>query len=291
MKRCIIIFFASMLIFSTLAGCSSSQDSKTMAIYGDSIIAMEQANSYAFTMDIKQKMYLTSDEFSDVIEMQMNMEGRTIENPLSIEMALGMELGDALVPELSDLKNNKLLYYLVDDKLYMKNPLLGEVWLVEPIANLGNLGFELNPSYLVQSFNDGKELATVVEEDRYYVLTIDISEEEQIRSIFSDIIIDMVENIGANLADASEDIFQSLNINQLSLKLWVDKETNYQERIELDIKIEIDYDGHIMAVEQNIAAHYSQFGQFAAIEIPENVLSSAVSFDEFLMNSIPVTSY
>jgi len=283
-----ILLSLSLLFFITAIGCAPKK-SEVEQIYEQSLSAMAKANSYDFTMDTKQSISLPVEGGSnEQISMQMVMNGSIMEQPLSMVMDVNVNLEDVMVPELADLQDASMQYFLVNNQLYMKNPLLGDIWLKEPIKNMDDLGAQLDPAYIAQNFNNGLENANVIEHGNTYVLVIE-GTNDALKESFNEMISNIITEAGTEFySEDQAGIMANTQINKLNMKLWIDKETYYQKRIDLELELEIVKDDQSMTIEQIIVGDYSNFGAIDEIVLPSDIQDNAVTIDEYIERSLPI---
>jgi len=284
----ITIVSLSLLVILTFIGCAPKK-SEVEQIYEQSLSAMAQANSYDFAMDIKQNISLpVEDGSNEQLSMQMVMNGSIMEQPFSMVMGVIVDIEDVVAPELADMQGSSMQYFLVNNQLYMKNSLLGDIWLRESIENMGDLGAQLDPAYVAENFSKGLERAEVIEHGNMYVLVIEETN-DALKESFNEMISNIVTQAGTALySEDPADILANTQINKLNMKLWIDKENYYQKRIDLELELEIVKDGRSIMMEQIMLSNYSNFGNVDEIVLPADVQENAVTIDEFAERSLPI---
>lgn len=283
MKKIALVILTCILLIGMTVGCNTVSPAKD--IYSKSVNAMKDANSYNFEIALKQEIEFHLQEQLEQMQMNMMVHGRMIENPLTMDISLTINLGEGISPELKEFNQATIQYFLKDQHIYMKNPMLGDLWLKEPLNSVGDLSYELDPKYMIENFSYGVDYAELSEQGQSYVLTIDGKKSERVTAMFSDLLATILENAG--VSDGLNGLNASgtrAEFNQIKLELWISKDTNLQEKMLMEVEIAVYEGQEYFVIHQALDISFSLFGQIPSIEIPTEVLEQSMTLQELLNN-------
>ncbi|OEH86497.1 hypothetical protein BHU72_12850 [Desulfuribacillus stibiiarsenatis] len=268
------------LVASFIVGCGGAKTSANVEdIYQSSVDAMAKANSYSFQMEVDQTLDIPDEQEMHTVESNLVMNGKMVENPLAMEMVISMNMNDSLMEELDEFENLDLKYFIKDQVVYMQNPMFGDLWVKEAMTELADFGFAFEPSALSTYFGHGLKQAKVTEEDRYYVLSIDGTNEQVKKSM--EMLLDAIINNSAvsSLAEEGAVKTEDFLIEKLSFTIWIDKQTRYQEKIEMDLGLSVTAEGQTLKIQQIMNASFHDFAKHKEILIPAEVVEKAIDIE------------
>lgn len=281
MKKSLLVILSCLLLIGVTSACNSI--SPSMDIYNKSVKAMKDANSYNFEIALKQEILFDLQEQQEKMQMNMMVHGSMIEDPLTMGMSISLDLGEGISPELKEFNQATIQYFVKDQHIYMKNPMLGDLWLKEPLDSVGELSFELDPKYMIENFGLGADYAEITEQGQYYILTIDGKKNNRVEAIFSDLLSAILQNAGvSDEINGSNASSTKAEFNHITLELWISKDTNLQEKMLMEVEIKINDGLDSFAITQSLEIKFSEIGRIPSIDIPSDVLAQAITLQELL---------
>ncbi len=237
-------------------------------VLAKSIEATSEANSFVFEMDIIQEIKIPG---HDDMERETNASGTLIEEPMTSEIDMEIDLVGFKVP---------LKSYLADNIHYVSIPLLGEV-IEEDMNKDGFL------THLYDYHFGCINTLAVVDPDNvimkkkgdYYLLTY-----KDITGALADLIKEqakgvldagLLENLG--IEDHSGDI----KISALEYSMSIDRNSFLPSENTLAFEMTIEVSDGTMNIEQVADISYMEFGIFESITVPDELTDETVPFEEF----------
>lgn len=230
--------------------------------------ASEKIESIQADMSIKQNM------ISEAIGIDMNTDISVvlemIKEPLSIHqlMEVGIDEGD--------IETMQTEVYMTDDGLFMKEP-MSEGWISLPTDMFddvsASMGVGNDPSLDLSSLKEFIDDFTFEQNDEHYILTLNGSGEK-----FKALMLDELESTGitAGMGEDESEVLENMIIHQLDYELFIDKKTFDTTAFNLSMDMEIGEVGEEIRIAQDIIAKMSRINDIQNIEIPQEVLDSAV---------------
>lgn len=289
----VILFIGALLI----TGCTSEGEALDAAnIYSKSLEAVQEANSYAFEIDMTQIMHfsepipLAEGITADKMETQSKMTGRATENPLVLEMLIEIYMPAlAEIPEAVEFAEMELEMYMAEDQVYMYTPMFGG-WIRQDLSEYGlgmdqleGLGQAANdPMYLLNLLGkEGAEKALLETDNVNYIIIFEDDDGtlmenmlEEIRGVYSN---DMFD---PSMQVEIEEALENMEFCKLNYEIWIDKETFLPTKSHIGYILTMTIEGETTVTEQTIKAKYKDYGTFESIKIPEEVRSSALTMEE-----------
>ncbi|MET3507804.1 copper amine oxidase N-terminal domain-containing protein [Halalkalibacter oceani] len=242
----------------------------TAAFLQELIAAGQQLTSYSAEVDIEQAMSMADEN----IEMDMRMQMDMVTDPLSFYQHMTMEmeeLGESVSSEAYFTEDGFYSYDSMfdqwikyDEDMYESMIGLSETQL-DPVAQ-----FELMEAYI--------EDLKVYEQEDTYEMHFNVSGEGFQELL--ELILNMSE-LGLD-EELLEDLNLAIHIDEMSIVTTLDKETLFplSEQMESDLTITVE--GEEIAIRQKADSTYSNFNSLSEINIPQEVIDSAITFDEYL---------
>lgn len=244
--------------------------SDTEAFLKDLIEANQDLTSYSGDFFIEQSMNMMGEE----MEMDMNMQMDVVMDPLGLYQYMTMtmaEIDEEFISESYVTEDGFFVYdsafdqwIQYDDSMYTDLLGMSETQM-DPTAQ-----FELMQSYM--------EDLKVYEQEDTYELHFELSGEG-----FQDLL-DFILNapdLGLE-EEALEDFNVDFDINSMSIVTVLDKETLFPLSEKMDSDMTISVDGEEMNLVQHVQSSYSNHNEVEDIVIPQEVIDSAISFEEYL---------
>lgn len=230
--------------------------------------ASEKTESMQADMSIKQNM--TSEAIGIDMNTDISVVLEMIKEPLSMHqlMEVGIDEGD--------IETMQTEVYLTDEGLFMKEP-MSEGWMSLPIDLFedisASMGVGDDPSLDLSSLKEFIDDFTFEQNDEHYILTLNGSGEK-----FKALMLDELESTGitAGMGEDESEILENMIIHQLDYELFIDKKTFDTTAFNLSMDMEIGEEGEEIRIAQDIVAVMSRINDIQNIEVPKEVLDSAV---------------
>jgi hypothetical protein len=243
------LILAAILIVLTFPGCDEkAADDGTGAsqftqqelqdVLADSIIAVENADTYRFTLDINMDIEVTG--VSDAGKMEISMRADGVANITDDEMQTDLDMYMELdIPGMDGgSQDMSAEVYMLNDWLYIKAKMtdVDEQWVKTPATEdiMGAYSMNMVDQQItpLESMTDIKFIKyESLDGSQCYVLEI-IPDTESMKELLNDL------QLTAETTDWSElmaDMFR-----ELSYKVWVDKDTKQMKKLRMTMNIEMD---------------------------------------------------
>ncbi|KYG33721.1 DUF6612 family protein [Alkalihalobacillus trypoxylicola] len=238
--------------------------------------AMNEVNSFSSEMTIDQVMDLGQDipdletsEITTSIEMKMDV----ILEPFGMYQLIDMDMG---IPELGGPM--QMESYFTEDGMYVYEPTM-DMWakypasMTEEILALSEM--DVSPEEqveLLQSFSDD---VSVEEDGDVYVLTVSGSDDNLMELIES-----MMSMTDAGEMADMQMMMEMMDISEIDYVLTINKETYYQESIDMNMTMTMEAEGETATITQKMVGTFYGYNELDSIEIPEDVIENAHELTE-----------
>lgn len=224
-------------------------------------------NSYSMELLMDQKM-----EFAgETMDLSMKMNADMIMEPLQMYTEMVMELfGEEMI----------IKEYLTEKGYYSFDPTIG-VWVKYPDEMLNSL-LELsnvqssNPLAQYELLVNHVEELVAVEGKDHYIVKMKINNEGFMKMMSE--VFGMLQGITGE-ADI-EEIFNSITIDEFEFVTFYDKTTFFPVQVNGTTAMTIEVEGETMTMVQSLEGNYSNFNNVKPITIPQEVIDSAVNFED-----------
>ncbi len=262
-NKTIIIFSLILCPFLLLAGCEEELSNEE--IYANMIEAVDEANSYRFTMSIDQTMNMPD---MPLININMLSSGEAIDDPLAVYMEMSMTSEDMTMEMTS---------YMVDDLMYMYISELGWVFMdmseeLDLVDNMMATEYidildNLEPDQINFSLSDGS-----------YILELDDAD-----GTFMD---QMMEDY---MAQGGMDMFgmddlamfmSNFEFSNIWYKLTLDAKTFLPSSVEMSMTTDLTMMGESVSMEQVSVIRMTDYNKISSIVVPQEVIDQATSIEE-----------
>ncbi|AXF56217.1 DUF6612 family protein [Salicibibacter kimchii] len=238
-------------------------------VLSQSMEAMDQLNNYSAEMDMNQSITVDGEE----MPMDMTMSMDVVLDPMSFSQTM-------VTPNPMTEEDMEIEQYMDEDgTIYMLDPEIDE-WIMMDGSALGmeNIeDLEISPQEqleMMQAYTS--ELSLEEEEDRY-ALTIEGSGDElmEITREFA-----TMQQGDPQMQAEMEQVLGQMEINALDYVIYIDKETFYQEEMEMNMDLEMEQEGQTMEMSQEMQGTFSDFDEIGEIEIPQEAIDNAIDIEE-----------
>ncbi len=289
----IILLAVTCLLFS---GCNKNDLTKGMSakeIILASNEAMQDVKTYEIDMEMTMKMPITEDNPVGTIEMKGS--GLISVDPILASFDYDMEMGDTKMPM-------KMYLTVEDDSLteYISTPEAEDQWMKVTIPFDEEMKKMMDPKTSLAISEKFIKEATIVGNE-----TIDESD-----TVIIEVTADgeaLKDIMGAySLGQASADLFDQMfaAMDGISYKAWVNKETLYMTKFEMDLgsmlkgivaglpaeeqaELNAEEQAMLEGIEAFMTMHYSGMNDDFEIVIPEDVINNAMDLSGMLSSQFP----
>lgn len=255
-------FGVAIALMSILAACNGEgATSLTDAeqVLTQSLEAMESIESYSMSMESDQTMTIND---SETVKMKMNIDADMTLEPLAFYQKMYMETDDEMLGSFDTEM------YLVNEKIHLFDPEMNE-WMELPVEfseQIGGLSeMQMSPEQqllLLRNFIDEIQLS---EKGNEYVLNLSGEGTE---------FIELVQDFGGAGIDDFEvmvEMFSQLDLNKVEYEIFIDKETLYQTKLNMNVDITMGMDGETVRSVQSMKATINGYNEVGEIVLPEGL--------------------
>lgn len=296
--RILLITVLIIVMVAVIAGCNNDSGIDPAELYEKSVKAVEEANSYEFEMNVNQIMIfpeeipLGNGEVTDRMETQAKGTGKALIDPLEMEMVMEMNIpAMAGMPEAEGLGEMEIKLYMVDDMVYMTDPMFGD-WIMIDMNAMG-MGMEQlegldkssnDPLYFLEMLGEeGAANASIESDAQHYIMSITDEEGTLIKNIMDEVVNQLFGDIpDPAMQDELSEIFEGMDISEIEYKVWVDKETYLTTKTYMAFSMSMTIEGETLMMEQEAESVYANYGTIDSINIPDEVKESAVNMEDTL---------
>ncbi|WP_078579322.1 DUF6612 family protein [Salipaludibacillus agaradhaerens] len=275
MKKSLLTSLSAVTLLSLAAcGDTTSDDGLSVEeILSKSISTMEELDSYTLSMEMAQTLEgeneegeLESMSFDTTSDVSLTLE------PMTMEIVTRMDMGELGLGE--DTNMEFLSYFTEEDGFYIEDPTLGGwVKMGDDFSDdlMAISEMQTSPEDQLKSFEDNITNLSVETTDTSYIISLDGDDLDM--NDFLDQIGDLgFDDMGLGMEELNE---MDMDIENISYKITVDKETFYQTEANIDMTYNMTMMGETISTSQQIHMVLSDFNNIDPIQIPEDVLEEA----------------
>ncbi|QQK81377.1 hypothetical protein HUG20_16655 [Salicibibacter cibi] len=248
-------------------GDATEEELSAEEVLSQSIEAMDQLNSYSSEMDINQSINVDGEE----MPMDMTMSMDVVLDPMAFSQT--MTTPDPVTEEDMEIEQ----YMDEDGTIYMLEPEDDE-WIMMDGGSMGMediQDLEMSPQEQLEMLQEFSSELTVEEEEDHYALTIEGSGDELI-----ELSREFATMQGDPQMEAEMDqVLGQMEINALDYVMHIDKETFYQDELEMNMEMEMEEEGQTMELSQEMQGTFSDFDEIDEIEIPQEAIDDAIDLE------------
>ncbi|QQK81392.1 hypothetical protein HUG20_16740 [Salicibibacter cibi] len=234
-------------------------------VLSESMEAMDEINSYSGEMDIDQTISVDGEE----MPMDMTMSIDAVLDPMSFSQT--MVTPDPMTGEEMEIEQ----YMDAEGTIYMLDPEMDE-WIMMDSSDLGleNIeDLEMSPQEQLEMMKAFASDLDVEEEEDRYALNVEGSGDE-----FMELIQEFAAIGDPQMQEEMDQV--EMDINALDYVMYIDKETFYQDEIEMNMEMEMEEGGQSMEMSQEMQGTFSDFDEIDDIDIPEEAIDEAIDIED-----------
>lgn len=272
MKKLFYVTTTAATIF-TLAACSDAQTAQQ--IFDETMERQKELTSASADMDVQQTMKISMD--GETGEIVTSTKG-TVDMVLSpLAMAMDANVSTELMGEPMELPVK--MYINEAQGLYMQDP-TSSTWMKLPNEQLDTLlastDVEVNQTAQLEQLQEFVEDFTMEETDASYVLTLNLDDEK-----FNSLVKEQAAGaLGDSGTEADNAALESIQISDGLYKLTIDKKTYDLTNIVMDFFMTMAVEGETMEMDTNSNITYTEFNHLQSIDIPQDIIDSAVDMTD-----------
>ncbi|KAB8129189.1 copper amine oxidase N-terminal domain-containing protein [Gracilibacillus oryzae] len=231
----------------------------------------------SFSADMKLDQTMTM--FGEEISMNMDIQMDSVLDPFGTHQALTLsmkELGEDLSLETYMTEDGYYEYDSTTDQwITYGEELTGDLSELSDLSN-----YQLDPAAQLELMERFYEDVKVVENEDTYELYISVSG-DGFKDLLNEILSMPELGLGQELEGMEEALEQlNIQINKLEIVTVYDKETLYPVSDKMETDMVISMEGEEISIVQNMENTYSNVNAIDEITIPQEVIDSAVPFEE-----------
>lgn len=238
-------------------------------VYTQAVEASQQVESLRAKSHTEQQMKMQPDGME--IDMTVDSEMEMTYEPLAFhqkgETSIVSEDIDNTNPMLTEM-------YMTEEGLYMHETSV-DMWLKMPEEMQENMQSmagqqSADPARQLDELGDFEEDFVLEETDEAYILTLDASGEE-----FQELTDEQLEKTLGQMEIEAPLAPEDLEVHAVNYVITLNKETYLADRMEVDMELDVDVRGEMMAIKSQMQVDYSDYNAIDPIEIPSEVLEQA----------------
>ncbi|WP_341959774.1 hypothetical protein NM897_08560 [Planococcus maritimus] len=238
-------------------------------VYTQAVEASQQVESLRAKSHTEQQMKMQPDgmEIDMTVDSKMEMTYEPLAFHQKGETSIVSEDIDNTNPMLTEM-------YMTEEGLYMHETSV-DMWLKMPEEMQENMQSmagqqSADPARQLDVLGDFEEDFVLEETDEAYILTLDASGEE-----FQELTDEQLEKTLGQMEIEAPLAPEDLEVHAVNYVITLNKETYLADRMEVDMELDVDVRGEMMAIESQMQVDYSDYNAIDPIEIPPEVLEQA----------------
>ena len=255
-----------MLTFGLVACSESAED-----IYTKALEAAEKMESADMSMNLNQELSM-GDEGKIVIAS--DMEGSMIIDPVAMHQkgTMSMSMGGEEAPVDMDTE-----IYFVENEMYIFESMTGQ-WVkadssLLPIDTL--TANQPDVSEQLKMMEEYIEDFDFEEKDNEFVYKL-TADGEGFKKLTEEMLDEYLpKDLTSEMGDLTE-VMEDMEIKTLYIEMYIDNETYDLKKYNLDMELSMTVEGETIDIVQNIKTEYNNINSIDKIEVPQEVLESAV---------------
>lgn len=238
-------------------------------VLNKSVEASESLKSFSMSMEMAQEMASDLEEDTIKIESSVNMDIVTEPMAYYQNMSMTMEGSEEAVEMES--------YFSTKDGLFLYDA-AGQTWMKFPSEMSDQLiqlsDQQTNPAEELKKLQEFVDDFKFEQDDANFILSLNASG-EKFNSFIKEI---ALQGLPPELA-ANTELMENMVINELQYTFVLDKTTFYPTKLDIKMNMDMTTDGQTINIIQNMNGEYTKYNELTEINIPEDVLKTAVEME------------
>lgn len=251
MRKWILLLILSCFIIG-LTACGSEVTEETIQdVINNTIEASKNIKSIHLSMEIDE---ISTPSVGEAVKTNIIIEMDFLTDPIFIYQLI----------ELTNI-SYRMEMYLTEESYYTKDTISNK-WVKASKEQyseaLEDSKQQTDTGLMLEKLRKYVDELTLIEKSNFYILSFTASGEK-----YKDLLTD---TISTTLPDdiSLEEVLEMLSINYT---LYIEKETYYPKKFNIDTDIEIDVDGYKVNTVQTIEGNYFRINEVDAIAIPDEI--------------------
>ena len=231
--------------------------------------AMENLESFSSTSDLHQ---VISDDVSGEMEIHTEIEQDVILDPFKLRQIVTTSL-----PEGGE---ETLTSYWTEDGYFQEDHEGGWLKISDGSEDLDQMAH--HPSHQLDEMEGLSGDLNLSEEGNYYVVTYNGDGDELAN------LMNQAMNDGMNDEDKEmmEEMMADTEVNDFSYEIFIDMDTYYLSKMNLELDMEIHVEGETTSMEQMLEMSFYNFDSVEDFDIPQEVIEEAKDIEEVIDEAI-----
>lgn len=279
MKKWKMLLVATTMTFA-LAACNDTAtpankevkettDMTLEEVYNKSLAVSEELSSVSAKVNLHQKMNIPSEEAN--VELKADMDMDVVIEPMQMYQkgTTSMKTEDGSMDESMETE-----MYFNGTEFYMYEG-TGKQWMKLPTDALGDVMAQTssaNPASSLAELEDYIKDFKFEQDDKNYILTLDASGDK-----FNELVQAQIDETLQSMAQAGEDVQLDVKINSISYLIHIDKESFQTTKVDVTVDMDMEAEGESINMNQDMKTDFSNFNGVEKIEIPQEVIDSAIT--------------
>ncbi|RIW30722.1 hypothetical protein D3H55_16465 [Bacillus salacetis] len=229
-------------------------------------------------LDMESKQMITNDgneegsmDMSTASSSDLVMDPMTMHQTSTVNMAMEEMEG-------TELPLAEVEMYLTEQEIYMKDNMQNQ-WTILPnemadMMKQSALQESALPENQLKQLEPYLDQFTFKQDDDHFILQLSLEGDQA-----NDILKEGMGMMNEELQSTVEGVMENMSIENMELKMWIDKESFHTVKMEVQQKLEMNQNGESVKMDQTMKSDFSKFNEIDAIEVPAEVKESAVEMD------------
>lgn len=249
-------------------------------VYSKALKATKDLESVEASIKVKQTVSSVKDD-TVLSETDSDSDVQMTMDPIAVHVkAKTSENYDDITGDLPETDREM---YMVDNGIYTYNDYSGNDgdWLKEENASVDvaeeRIDQQPDPRDQLKIFQDYVDYLSFDQNADAYILKLDMKEnDEEFNDFVKEMIEDnMSEEFLGQMGEVGQEALENMDINNMSLKVSVDKETFDIKTYDANMDMTMESNGEKNNIVQTMTSNYSNYNNVDPIEVPEDVKDKA----------------
>ena len=246
-------------------------------VYENALKASEEMKSSEATVKMDQKITVPSQEVE--MNTNTNMEMEMTLDPLAMHQKGTMTMSAAGGEEMSMEID---VYMTEDGTMYMRDP-QGEQWIkmTGAVPGLDQLTQQQpDPSEQLEQLQEYAEDMKFEQNENEYILKLTADGEKFNELIKQTLQEQLPPEALEQMGEEEQKALENMNINEMQYEMFVDKETFNMTAMNMIMSMSMEDQGETVNIDIDTKTAYSNINGIEKIEIPQEVIDSAVELPQ-----------
>jgi len=249
-------------------------------VYEEALKASEAMESVEMLMNIEQE--INSPDGSETIHSNIEANTEMTMEPLTMYQSAQT----TMLLDDEEIASNMEMYVTEEDFFLYEEQL--DEWIKVDASFMGDLSDLTNqqdPPDQLEMFQDFVSDFDFEQTEDEFILKL-TADGEEFTSVMREMAKEsMPPEIAEGMAEEGLDVFEQMDINNMSYEMYLDKETFNLMNFKMDMDMDLEVEGESSNINQTIEAEYVSINETEPVEVPEEVEEEAIDESELIDES------